>query len=175
MLPCQVPPNKFPTNDPLLRPPGWRATYLLSRVLYAFPEHVEDMDGQPLQVGSEVLLHPEACTMTRPCMSFELENDPDLTHSLTVTAICPCGECIELKHTFAWPHDEFGKLDDCNEMRMRSCPADHEYKCSHMGHSGECQTSDGEWKWVHPACGACFEDCECFTEADYGIAANLGF
>ena len=134
--------NELDWYEGKMRANDWRSVYLLSRVMYALPEHVRGVGGQKVRVGSHVSLARKVAQGTYQGSSDYdgVENDPKFTQSLIVPAICPHGDCVELEHTFVGTHDLFGVLEVPSKSESSfSCPFDHQFKCSHLGHSGTCR------------------------------------
>ena len=114
---------------------------MIKRTMYALLHHVEGVDGQSVRVGATV--------------RFVAPHEPDSTvsdnrtESIIVKAICKRDKCVELEHTFSWAHTQFGLLEMPDDA---GCPTDHEYKCEHLGHKGQCQrrcfACGGWWNYV---------------------------
>ena len=136
---------------------SWLAAYLLKRTMYTLPEHIECVDGQGVRVGSRVQPVPE-----HPDVRF-LKGDKAI-----VTAVCPCGESVELEHSFTQYHHGLGDLVLPEDV---GCPLDHEWKCIHLGHKGECRYrcfSCDEW-WNDSkslACKCICSACESESSGD---------
>ena len=105
----------------------WRVGYKLMRILYAASEHIECVDEDRMRVGSNVrLLEPHADASLWEGGSSQF----------TIKAICEACESVELEHVFGWYHDMFGSLELPADV---GCSLDHEYKCAHLGHKGNCK------------------------------------
>ena len=117
---------------------SWRASYKVTRPVYAWPEHLETVDGQELRVGAHVrLLPPHDLVEEGLGSSGRWFGESGTESLLVVKAICKtCGECVELEHTFGLWHDNILQHELPEDV---GCPLNHEYKCSHMGHKGKCK------------------------------------
>ena len=81
-----------------------------------------------LRVGARArLLPPHEC--------LPLDSDAYSINAFVIKAICKCGECVELEHTFLCGHDALEPLDG-----LLYCPGHHAHKCPHLGHRGSCVT-----------------------------------
>merc|ERR1712006_1738 len=95
------------------------------------------VDGQSVRVGALVHRVVDIGAGEEPCdgmMTFL--SAEGYTKSIIVTAICKRDKCVELEHTFALTHTQFGLLEVPDGA---GCPQDHEWKCAHLGHKGKCR------------------------------------
>lgn len=142
----------------------WLAGYVLKRTMYARLDHVTGVDGQSVRVGALVHRVVDIGAGEEPCdgmMTFL--SAEGYTKSIIVTAICKRDKCVELEHTFALTHTQFGLLEVPDGA---GCPQDHEWKCAHLGHKGKCRhrcmDCGGWWDCCYcPADSECSECPEC--------------
>merc|ERR1712070_382840 len=133
------------------------SAYLLKRTVYALLHHVEGVNGQQVRVGATVQFVDYREHDWHADFDFDaLWNAEGVKNSFgfVVKAICKSDKCVELEHTFIRWHHEFGPLEAPDDA---GCPQNHEWKCKHLGHPGECRHrcfGCDAWldRWVCPVC-----------------------
>jgi len=96
--------------------------------------HAPDMSAQPTPDS-----HPESWVASAEFLP--------LRDVYVVRAVCPiCGDCLELECVTAAAHDTLEPLGRESERSpcCAHCNDDHMFKCTHMGHAGECVYSCAE-------------------------------